>query len=356
MAAQILDTAVVTAPVNVIHQVEFLKRAEQVAAHFVGSTPANLRQHGGTFTAQWRRIENLTPTTTALTELNGNVAFPTRDSVVPTMTDVTATVAKYGQYFAPNEEMNLVNFDNTTAELLAVLAHSAGRSLNMLQRNELEDNSTIVYAGGVASDGAVVSGITLATIKSVINTLARNSATPFTPITPGSENTGTAPILPSYWAICHPDVAEDVAGLTGFKSAEVYGSQTQLAMGEFGYIGRAGRGVRFVQSEDSSIDSGSGGTTGSTGLRGATNIDLYTTVILGMNAHGSLGFGTSHVQSIYKAGDALPSVQLINKPMGSAGSADPFDELSSLAWKSWHAAKILNGNWVRGIRSGATSL
>jgi N4-gp56 family major capsid protein len=66
------------------------------------------------------------------------------------------------------------------------------------------------------------------------------------------------PILSSYWAIVHPDVAYDVAGITGFTSVEKYGQQTALVEGEFGYYGRAGRGVRFVMSEDSSVDANSG--------------------------------------------------------------------------------------------------
>jgi hypothetical protein len=47
---------------------------------------------------------------------------------------------------------------------------------------------------------------------------------------------------------------------------------------------------------------------------------------------------------------------IINKPRGSAGSADPLNEVSTLAWKSWHGAKILNSNWIRDLRTGAGSL
>lgn len=356
MAAPITDTDIMTKPVNVIFQQTLLRTARALCPYFAGTVPGEVSQHRGSYTASWRRIENLTPTTTPLTELNTNVSFPTRDSITPTISSVTAAVSKFGQYIVLNEEADLVNFNGQTDDLVKKLGISAGRSLNMLQRNEAEDNLTLVRAGGAASDGAITSKITSAAIESVINTLTRQDATPFMPDSTGSQNVGTVPILPGYMGLCHPDVAYDIAKITGFTSVEKYAGQVATMQGEFGLISVAGYSVRFVQSSDASIDTGSGGATGSTGFRGATNLDLYTTVIYGEDAIGSLGFGMNHVKETYRAGDKLPAVMVINKARGSAGAADPLDELSTLGWKSWHGAKVLNTNWGRGIRSAATSL
>ena len=356
MASTITDTAILTKPVNVIFQQTLLRNAKPRAPYYEGSVAAEVVQHRGSFTASWRRIENLTPTTTALSELATTVSLPTRDSVTPTVTEVTQAVSKYGQYIVMNEEADLVNFDGQTDKLVEVLGISAGRSLNMLQRNEVEDNATLIYAGGAASDGAVVSGMTASVIKNAVNNLDRQSSIPFTGMTTGSQNIGTAPILPSYLAVCHSDVAVDAVGLTGFKSVEQYAGQVRTFNGEFGYYPVAGYGVRFISTPDASVDAGAGGATGSTGLRGSTNIDLYSTPIFGMEAVGSLGFGMEHIQEVYEAGDQLPAVMLINHGFGSSGVGDPFDELATMAWKSWHGAKILNSNWIRTIRSGASSL
>ena len=356
MASPIMDTAILTKPVNVIFQRLFLERAKPLCPYFAGTKPGSVVQHGGSFTATWRRVENLTPTTTALAELATNVAYPTRDGATLSITDVSVAVSKYGDHVVLNEEADLVNFNGQTDEILAVLAIQAGRSLNMLQRNEVEDNSTLEYAGGAASDGAVVSKITAAALDAAIVDLSTNDAMTFTPMSTGTDVVGSSPVLPSYWAACHPHVAYDIESLTGFKSVETYGSHTQTAPGEFGLYAGAGVGVRFIQTSDASIDAGAGGATTSTGMRGATNINLYTTAIWGKSAIGSLGFGFEHIQETYRSGDKLPAVQIINKPRGSAGAADPFDELGTMAWKSWHAAKILNGNWTRGIRSAATDL
>ncbi len=358
MAATVSATDVeLLKPVNVIMQNTLLRNAKALAPYFAGTSAAEIAEHGGTFTAKWRRIENLTPTTTALTELTGNASAYPRDSVAASVTDVTATVAKFGQYIILSEEADLANFSSQMNKLIEILGISAGRSLNMVQRNEMEDNATIVYGtAAAASDGAVVTAATKDNFKGVINTLLRNDAMPFSASTVGSQNIGTSPILAAFWAINHPDVSVDVEGFAGFKSVETYAGQVEVMPGEYGLIQSGGHAVRFIQTSDASIDANSGGATGSTGLRGATNIDLYSVPVYGKDAVGSLGLGTKHVKEVYRAGDNLPAVQLINKGFGSAGAADPFNELSTLAWKAWSAAKVLNSTWIRTVRVGATDI
>lgn len=352
----ITDTAILTKPVNVIAQRRFLEVAEYQTHYFVGTQPAVLEKNGGSFTAHWRRYEHMTPTTTALSELATTVSFPTRTASTPTITDITKAVAKYGDHIVLNEEADVVNLSGQTMELLDRLAEQAGRSLNMIQRNESEDNATLVLAGAAASDGAITSAITAATLNSVINTLQRNVATTFAATTTGSNATGTAPILRSFWAITHPDVAHDLAGLTGFQSVEKYAGQVNTMPDEVGFYGRGGMGIRFMASPDASIDAGAGGNS-STVLRETTAAaDLYTTVVFGQNAVGSLGFGTAIPGDVGRANRSMGPIQVINKGFGSAGAADPLNELSTLGWKAWSAAKIRNGAWIRGIRSGATAL
>ena len=348
-------TSEIAGPVSVVFQQTLLRNAKARAPYFAGSTAAEIREHSGTFTAKWRRIENLSAVTTALSELTGGVAFPTRVGVQPSVTDYTATLAKYGNFIFLNEEVDLINYNGQTDKLVEILGINAGQSLNRLQRNELEDNLTAVVAGTATTATAVYSSLTLNAIRGAVNTLQRNSALKFRPQTTGSTNIGTTPVRQSYWGLCHVDVEENVRQLSGFNSVETYASQTEIADGEFGAVG----GVRWVSSEDATIDAGSGATaTGSTtglDLRQTGGVvDRYSSVVLGMDCHGSVGLGFEHIKEVYMAGDTLPGVQMIMKPKGSAGSADPYNEVATMAWKSWHAAEILNANWGRVIASGAT--
>lgn len=344
-------------PVNVVFNQTFLRRAQQMAPYFAGTMPGVLNKMQGTSTIKWRRIEQEDPTTSPLTELTGTSTYMQgRDADTPTFTDVTATVSKYGQFYIVNEEVDLYNPNGTTAELVAVLGESAGRSLNQLMRDIEEENSTQRFAGNVASDGAVGAVASAADLNYAINELTRNSARTFSPMTTGSQNIATAPILPSYWAICHPDVAYDIAGLQGFKSVETYAGQTATVMGEFGYYSRAGRGLRFIMSEDASIDAGAGAATSGDFRSTSSSNDLYTIVIYGQDAFGSVGLGERHTDGVYRAGDNTGGWELIQHGKGSGGVADPFDEISTIAWKAFFTGAVLNSNWSRALRVAATNL
>lgn len=359
MALTAVDTGTYSPhPINAIFQQQFLRRAQQTCPYLTGSQPGQLAQNGGTASVKWRRFEQETPTTTALTEITTAAFMGNRSSDTPTNTDVLATVAKYGQFYILTEEVDLLSVNGTAMEFMDILGESAGRSINMLMRNEMEDNATQQYAANVASTGAVHAILSTGDLNYTINVLTRNSARVFGPMSNGSTNIGTVPILPSYWAIVHPDVAHDIAGFTGFQSVEKYAGQVALVEGEFGFYGRAGRGVRFVMSEDSSVDANAGAALSGADLRstGGSTTDVYTVCIYGQNAFGSVGLGKKHTDGAYRAGDNTGGWEIISKPRGSAGSADPFNEMATIAWKAWFVGKTLNTNWSRAIRVAATKL
>ncbi len=360
MAQTITATDVeLTKPVNAVFEQTFLRRAQQLCPYFLGTMPGTLNKQAGTSTIKWRRIEQETPSTTALSELTSTASYMQgRDADTPTFTDVTATVAKYGQFYIVNEEVDLYNPNKTTDELVAVLGESAGRSLNQLMRNIMEDNSTQRYAANVGSTGAVHAVITTGDLRRVINELTVNAARTFAPMTSGSQNVNSAPILASYWALCHPDVAVDIAAMTGFVSVERYAMSTSIVPGEFGYYSGAGVGVRFVLSQDASRDVNSGAAVSGADLNstGASVIDTYATVVYGKDAFGSVGLGQQHTDGVYRAGDNTGGWDMIFHPRGSSGTADPFDEIGTLAWKAYFAGAVLNTAFSRTIRSGATNL
>lgn len=345
-------------PVNAVFQQTFLRRAQQVCPYFTGTQPGQLSKQQGAATVKWRRIEQLAPSVTALTELTTTASFMmARDSVTPTFTDVLATVSKYGQFYIVNEEVDLYNPNGTTNELVATLGESAGRSLNELMRDVMEGSATQRYAANVASKAAVHAKVATGDLNRIINELSKNSARTFTGMSNGSLNQNTVPILPAYWAICHPDVAADVAGLTGFVSVERYAQQVQIMTGEFGYYSLAGRGVRFVMSEDASISAGGGAALSGADLNSTSSkVDVYTIAIYGQDAFGSVGLGQRHTDGIYMAGDNTGGWALINHPKGSGGIGDPFDEIATLAYKFFFAGAVLNSNWSRALRVGATNL
>lgn len=355
MANETTSTTDVPKPINAMFTRRFLERAAYFTHYMKGTDGASIVKHGGTATGLWRRVNHITPSTTALTELTGDT-LPARTAQSITVTDVTTAVSKYGQYLLLTEEADVLNFNGHTAEYWDVLAEQAGRTLNMVQRNEMEDNATAVITAAGASVGVAKTAIVVGDLDYVINTLAKNVASTFLNMAEGNDSVGTNPILPSFIGICHPDVAYNVSKLSGFKSVESYAGQVDVMPNEFGYYGSAGLGVRFMSSPDSTIDSAAGGSAGSDVNGTSAAADIYNTVIYGRHAVGSLGLGEKMPEEIMAAKADMAPIELIHKPFGSSGVADALNELSSLGWKSWGAAKILNGDWIRCIRSAATDL
>src|SRR3990167_1159254 len=133
--ADITSTTEYAARVNRVAMAEFLLHAAPLCVYFNGSKAGKLVSHAGSFTVLWQRVGELTPTTTALTELTGTLAMPTRTGTQQSITNVTATVAKYGAHLVINEEVDLTYPTALTMELMMSLGIQAGRSVNRLHRN-----------------------------------------------------------------------------------------------------------------------------------------------------------------------------------------------------------------------------
>ncbi len=358
-------------PVNAVFKETYLRNGKSRCLHFQGTAPAEVMLNRGSINVVWQQMSNLTgtaiqangvevPSYEALTELTGNAVYGQgRNSSPLSVTQVTATAQKYGNFVILNEEADLINPSSQMGKIMEVIGINAGDALDKLQSIGMTNNVTLVFAGGAVNEAAVVSKITLASIKSTINTLDKLKAMTFTPMSTGSQNFGTTQLMPGFIALCHPDVAMDVTQLATFKPFETYAGQVQGFLGEFGAVTAGGRTVRFCSAHNADVAADAGGAVGTTGLisEGGTQIDTYTTLIYGQDAFGSLGFNSTYISGSYQAGEILDPIKLIVHGFGSSGgAADVYDEISTIAWKAWHSDVMLNTSWARGVVSGATAL
>lgn len=336
-----------------------LSAARQKLPFFNGTLPGELTKNGGTASVKWERLENLAAATSTLSELAGSQsAFFGRSTVLPSISTVTAAMAKKGNAVLLTEEIDFYQMNLRAARFMDNLGANAGLSLNLLMESTFSGFTNVRYAngavGGGTADTNVTSAISLNDIKYAVNLLNRNSAMQFMPSGYGSQNIGTLPVRQAYYGICHPDVEEDIRGLTGFVDAIQYGGYTELMPFEIGAVG----GARFCVTEIIPVSTGAGTTT-TTGVRGATSIltDVYSTYIYGKEAVGSVGLGNMHATSSYEMYDPKnpPAVEVINKPLGTVGT-DLFNEVQSIAWKAWFAAAVLNSAWGVKVRSAASKL
>jgi N4-gp56 family major capsid protein len=365
MALVVSSTSYVALGVNFQMMKGLLSAARKRLPFFNGTLPGQLEKNGSTASVKWERIDNLAPATTALGQIDGTTSsiFFGRSTVTPNVSNTTAAMAKYGNAILLNEELELQQMNMRSARFLDNLGANAGESLNLLMETEFRNATIARYAtgvvGGGANDSAVTSAIKLTDIQFCVNKLDRASAMRFTSAAYGSVNIGTSPIRASYYGICHPDVKEDIRGLSGFSDVSVYGGYTETMPFEFGHVG----GVRWCDTEVLPVSTSITGATtaqGSQILRGLGangGYDVYSSYIYGKESVGSVGLGNMHATTSYEMYDPKnpPAVEVIYKPMGTVGQ-DLYNEVASLAWKAWFAAKILNAGWITKVRSGASQL
>ena len=360
MAATVTTSTVVPFPVNYVLMKGLLSAARKKLPYFNGTLPGSLEQSGGSNSVKWERINNLAVVTTALGEVSGTAAaFLGRNAVQPTVSVVTAAIAKYGNWIIPSEEIDLFNVNTKAVKLIDTLGANAGESLNTLAFNEYANATQIRYANNAVGGGTSISNVAysmgVGDIKYAVNLLNGKAARTFTPVGFGSTNIGTQPIRSSYYGICHVDVEEDIRSLTGFIPVEQYAGYTETMPVEFGAAG----GVRWASTHVSTVSTSAGKKT-ATGMRGASNIqnDVYKSFVYGQEFIGTIGLGQMHASNAYEMYNPKnpPAIQIIYKGMTEGGAFNPFNEIGSLAWKSWFAIKTLNVTWGVMIESLASKL
>ncbi len=349
----------IPAPINNVYMRGLLSAARKTLPFFNGTVPGVLEKQGGSATVKWRRIENLAAVTTALSEVSpgSTIAFGIgRSSVRPTIFNTTKAVAKYGNAIMTTEEVDLFNINSGTMDLMETLGANAGESLNSVARIEFDNASLIRYASGAANKSAVIAEMKAGDVQWAVNQLERRSGMKMFTQSTGSQNINTSTVRSSFFGIVHPDVAHDIRQLTNFIGVEQYGGYTETIVGEFGAFG----GCRFAMSELAPIESAAGTTSTSVVFRRDTSSDennVYTSYIYGKEAVGTVGLGVGYstgVKMMYEGKEQ--AIMLIQKKPGSSGIGDMFDEVGSIAWKAWHATKILNGNWIVKVQTLAKEI
>jgi N4-gp56 family major capsid protein len=347
-------------PVNFVLMKGLLSAARKKLPYFNGSLAGKLEKNAGSSSVKWERLNNLGVVTANVSEVGANPAiFMGVNFVTPVVSIATAQVSRKGNAIAYSEEIDLFSVNTRAMRFLDTLGANAGESLNALMFAAYQGATNVRYSNGNAGGGAsvsfVASSISVGDISAAVNLVNNNAGRTFTPIGMGSTNVGTTPIRSSLYGICHVDVEEDIRNLVGFIPVEQYAGYTETMPFEFG----ACKGVRWSSTQVSTIAVGAGKVS-VTGLRGTSNKanNVYDSFIYGQEAIGTVGLGNMHATNSFEMYNPKnpPAVELIVKPLGSAGAADPFNQLGTMAWMAWFAGTILNQGWIYKIRSGASSL
>ena len=271
--------------------------------------PAN-----GGRTIEFRKFSALPKATTPLTE------GVTPDGKAMTVTNVTATVNQYGDFITQSDVLELTAVDNTILEATKLLGRQAGLTMDTIVRNVLQSGTNVTYCPSLAAPTTEITSranlkadsmLTVDVVKKVVAKLRAQNAPPV-----DGRN---------YVAIIHPYVAYDLMSDPKWEDYHKYASPENLFEGEIGRIA----GVRFVQTTEAKIYTGEGCPSG---------LAVFGTLFLGADAYG--------VTEVTGGG-----LQTIVKQKGSAGTADPLDQRSSVGWKAMETAELLLPNYLIRVES-----
>ena len=317
---------------------------------------------------------------------------PLTEGVTPSgnsleVTNMTATVEQFGDFIVQSDVLELTAIDNTILEATKLLGRQAGLTMDTIVRNVMNSGTNVSYAPKIS--GSTETEVTSRkdldktaklTVDVVQRVVAKLSA----------QNAPT--INGDYVAIIHPYVAYDLMRDPEWIDAHKYSTPENIYTGEIGKIG----GVRFVQSTEAKIFApkikgkvktavSSAGTSitveGNLPTMTGVSVPCYLggnintitaiaeasdgvyTVTLGTAATAAVGDilvdreGTADGLAVFSClflGDGAYGVtevtggglQTIIKQKGSAGTADPLDQRSSVGWKGLKTAKILVDNYL----------
>ena len=269
-----------------------LAEPELVHAQFGQKRP--IPKNGGKI-IEFRQFSSLPKALTPLTE------GVTPDGRNIKATAKTAVISQFGDYVTVSDLLELTAIDNVILETTRLIASQAGRTLDTVVRDVLVGGTNVLYQP--KADGTEVTSrtaldktctLTPATVRRAANILARVNA---------------PKINGKYVAIIHPDVATDLMGTQEWQDAQKYVHPEKIYNGELGEL----YGVRFVESTEAKIWNATEDDT-------PNGLAVYGCMFLAENAYG--------VTDITGGG-----LEHLVKQKGSAGTADPLNQRSTIGWK-----------------------
>ena len=285
---------------------ELLRTFEPNLVHLQFGDEHRMPPHSG-LVMNMRKLIPLETNTKALSEGDPG------ESVMLAETEVTVQLQQYGEYARCTDKLDLTHLDMGIMRRTKLFGDAGARSIDAVVREELAKCANVIYAGGKASRAELTAAdkLTSRELRKAVKTLKKNHAQTF-----GGY----------FVAIIGPDTMYDLQEDEAFVKVSQYQDKENIYTGEVGRL----FGVRLVETTEAKIFEGAG----------ASGADVASVIVLGQYAYG-----------VTSLKGAKPRV--IVKPAGSAGTADPLDQISTVGWKmDGFGAKLLQSEYAVRIECG----
>jgi len=288
-----------------------------------------------TIVAKFRRYEALPLATTALVE----GVSPT--GTKPTITDVTATLAEYGDFIPYSGFMLDTHEDPILKEYGALCVQQAAETTETIRYNVVKAGTNVGYTNGTRA--SVNTPISLDAQRVATTALLRQRAHYVNEIVSSSPSFRTEPVEASFIGLIHPDMIRDVRNMQGFISVKQYAANTKPYANEVGAV----EDVRYIRSTLFTPFLGSATVGGAKGAMRAVgdgvHADVYPVLYISKDAYGIVPLKGSNAMA------------LIAHNPGSSGTADPLNQRGTLGWKMAQTSVILNDLWIYRLECAATA-
>lgn len=252
-------------------------------------------------TVNFRKFNSLTAPSSSLTE-----------GVTPEGNDlnisvITATVAQEGDFVLISDLIQLTGIDPVITETAELLGEEAGVVVDNRIQEALSKGTNVFFAGGATSraglESVEVKHLTGDDVKKLVRKLKNANAKRF---------------ADGYYHMqVDPDIAYDLMSDDAWVDVSKYAKPEQMQKGELGKM----HGMKFFETTNLNTVKSSEST--------GSQIDVHIAYAYGRDSYDCIDL---------EGGAGKP--EIIVKPNGSAGSADPLDQRASAGWKNCFTAVI----------------
>jgi len=195
-----------------------------------------------------------------------------------------------------------------------LLGQQMGETIDEITRDVLAGTASVTNcSNGV--NGSTPTELTYDDIQGVVKTLMGQSAKMFIPKIEGVNKFGTSPVRAAYWAMADTDILDDLEDIDEFISVANYPNSAGIADSEWGSVGN----TRWLLSPIGYVSS-----------------STYSCFIVGRDAYGVSEISEGIAGNIYH-------------PLGHGD--DPLEQRSTMGWKTYYAARILNDNFMVNLKT-----
>lgn len=228
-------------------------------------------------------------------------------------TAVEAEVNQYGDFVCLSDVLDLTAIDNNVLEATKAVGRQAGLTLDTITRNVLQSGTNVFYCPKVGANGVQ----TPVTDRSGLDKTCTLTVDVVKKVAAMLKAANAPKIDGDYVCILHPYVAYDIMSDPRWEEMHKYTTPENMYQGEIGRIA----GVRFVETSEAAVYNGTENSC-------PTGLAVFGCLFIAQGAYG--------VTEVTGGG-----LQTIIKQLGSAGTADPLDQRSTVGWKALQTAEIL---------------